>query len=394
MVESHPRVLSRVKAVLTPLPRKKQQKNVNQFTFWRVLLNRDCSESESDRQVANPWSRVMWFVLVLTIGSSQRFTETAFERPCDTRRITRPDISLEKFAQVLHDQFSLSMTLRTPIQTGSVPAPMDGRAALRGPLRSVDDIFYVYDESKASCLSSTPHDREFPRNLLCMSGVVLPVRDISSWLSSYGRSLCQVCIPSSIETLFGQAFYGSRSLSVVVFEYGSNVSRIERAAFGSCQLLSSICLPSSLLSLGNQCFSYCESLASVTWEPIAKIRSIGESAFIDCSSLRSLFLPSAIETLQEVWFIHCTSLVAVAFESGSRLSSMGVEVFRNCSSLSSVSIPAWVDNLGRQSFDSCRSLSAVTFESGSKLACIGDYAFYNCSLLSSICIPPSTRQLC
>jgi hypothetical protein len=86
-------------------------------------------------------------------------------------------------------------------------------------------------------------------------------------------------IPSSVEFLGKECFYGCESLCEVTFESGSKLKRIEEHGFeGNC--VSMIQIPSSVEFLGTGCFWGCNWLREVTFE--GNIREIGCRAFDTC----------------------------------------------------------------------------------------------------------------
>jgi hypothetical protein len=259
--------------------------------------------------------------------------------------------------------------------------------------------------------------------------------------------LAEVTIGRGIEELSGGCFAYCTSISAVIFESGSRISRIGVHAFQGCSSLSSICIPSSVEQLCAECFCDCSPLFSVTFErgsrlslipdsafrwcpsafgwppsslstcipsPVRRIGKwcfaglllsavsfghgsrlsrIDECAFRECIRLSSICIPSAVKKIPRECFAHCSNLSTVTFESGSTLSLIDNSAFCQCVSLPSVCIPASVQRLGRRCFDDCHSLSTVTFEQGSRLSRIGDCAFRRCRSLSSICIPSIVEQL-
>jgi hypothetical protein len=89
--------------------------------------------------------------------------------------------------------------------------------------------------------------------------------------------LIEIIIPSSVEVLGEKCFYECRSLSLVTFESGSRLSRIEKLAFYRTGLIE-IIIPSSVEVLGDGCFYECRSLSSVTFESGSKLREVGRDA--------------------------------------------------------------------------------------------------------------------
>jgi hypothetical protein len=253
----------------------------------------------------------------------------------------------------------------------------------------------------------------------------------------FGRDW-EVTIAQTIETLCDSCFAGCHTLSSVIFEPGSRLSRIENEAFRGCTVLASICIPSSVETLGGSCFWGCRSLSTLTFESDSRLLFIGPEAFWGCFSLLAICLPSRLRELDSMALVDsnlrqisiadgnchftvfgpflmdfdCISILhsfgtepevtigrgvkqlgscsfarslrisSVIFETGSALASIGATAFMK-SSLLSICIPSSVGALGALCFSECRSLSTVTFEAGSKFRRVGSGTFRGCSTLSS-----------
>jgi hypothetical protein len=106
-------------------------------------------------------------------------------------------------------------------------------------------------------------------------------------------SLSSICIPSSVDRLCQLCFSRCEALSVVTFERGSPLSRIDRSAFFNCLSLSSICIPSSVRQLRDRFFQACRSLQEATFESGSKVSRVGDCAFESCPSLSLIRIPSS-----------------------------------------------------------------------------------------------------
>jgi hypothetical protein len=264
----------------------------------------------------------------------------------------------------------------------------------------------------------------------------------------FGRDW-EVTIANGIETLCDSCFDECDTLSSVIFEPGSRLSRIENSVFEGCSFLASICIPSSVETLGKYCFRRCRSLSTITFESDSRLLCIGWGAFSRCSSLSAICLPPRLRELYPeafvgsnvreisiaagnshfkvrgsflmdfecIWIVHyfgteaevtiskgvkhlgsssflgCPTIRSVKFDPGCSLRSIEERAFQNCSSLSSICIPSSVQVLSAHCFYECRSLSTVIFEAGSRLRRVCSAAFARCSALSSICIPSSVEIL-
>jgi hypothetical protein len=344
---------------------------------------------------------------------------------------------------------------QTPADTFSIlpdlltdsPSPMIQDPELL--LTIADTRYYRCDATHAFCACSGSAG-VFPRSGICVSGVVVHLREIQRRNVLDRPDIRRICVPSSVETICRHGFGRFEGLSTVVFEFGSRLACIEVMSFRYCHSLSAICIPSSVERLNALCFSECWWLSTVTFEPGSKVSSIGTHAFYACRELSSICLPSglrhlghsalpdrileslsipdgncniclydhlllaaqctsvtqyfghdeevtirkSIEQLDDGCFKYRGSVQRVVFEAGSRLLRIGPYAFAHCSGLSSISIPASVEKLCEYCLSACESLRSVTFESPSKVSYIGGNAFWRSSSLQSICIPSSVEQLC
>jgi hypothetical protein len=127
-------------------------------------------------------------------------------------------------------------------------------------------------------------------------------------------------IPKNITVLPANCFAYRATISRVIFESGSRLSRIEKSAFSQCESLSSICIPASVETICEGCFYACRSLSVVTFEANSNLCRIEKEAFSRCRSLSSICIPSRVASLSEDVFFGCGSLSALTFEPGSKLS--------------------------------------------------------------------------
>jgi hypothetical protein len=107
----------------------------------------------------------------------------------------------------------------------------------------------------------------------------------------------EVRIPNSIQILCKSCFSCCISLSTLVFESGSTLTRIEEFAFSYCSSLKSICIPSSVQILCRLCFCSCTSLSVLTFESGSKLHQIQDGAFSGCFLLDLSSLPIFIRHL-------------------------------------------------------------------------------------------------
>jgi hypothetical protein len=118
-----------------------------------------------------------------------------------------------------------------------------------------------------------------------------------------GWSGTKIIIPKSVEFLGEKCFCRCLSLSEVVFESGSNLTRIDKEAFCSdgnvfnYSGLKSMRIPPKVECIGEYCFSYCKSLSEVIFEAPSSLKEIGRGAFLD-SGVTSIEIPEKCNVLE------------------------------------------------------------------------------------------------
>jgi hypothetical protein len=312
-----------------------------------------------------------------------------------------------------------------------------------------------YEEQDGTITFDVPAAKiaAFPRNFLSVDGFICPV----SALSSADRSriyrtngfLKLVCIPASVTAISVSFFAGFDALSIVSFEFGSKLSRIEEYAFQRCGSLACVSLPSSVTVLESKCFLACTLLTNVFLDRNSSLREIRESAFASCQSLTSFPFPSSVRQIGKDCFAGCRNLTRAIFTPVSQLSHLGDGAFRDCKLLDTFSIPnrsaclglfsvsmaairaihldmeeqffRWsgaclfaqdttrlvfsydhisemvvpdsVEVLGSFCFQGHLLLTSLIFGPGSRLSCIENGAFCRCSELQSVSFPASLERI-
>ena len=136
----------------------------------------------------------------------------------------------------------------------------------------------------------------------------------------------KVSLPSTLETIYGQAFSSCKSLTQIDCK-----SKILGASmFADCTALVSVDL-SSVETVGERAFYFTanSSISSLTTVIFSEnLKSIGDYAFIR-SALINLEIPSSLTTVGKGVFQECKSLVRVVFLG----STMGSDMFIKASNL-------------------------------------------------------------
>jgi hypothetical protein len=222
--------------------------------------------------------------------------------------------------------------------------------------------------------------------------------------------ITSVTIPASIKTIGAEAFQTCRSLSMVTFAPGSqlttlgsfafkecntlasielpnSITSIEDSTFVGCRSLTSVVLPDSLTAIKSYAFYYCTSLTSI--ELPNSITSIGDWAFASCSALTSINLPNSITSIEVYAFYSCSALTSINLPNS--ITSIGMSAFSHCKSLTSIDLPDSITSIPNFTFRGCKALTSVNLPDS--LTAIEYSAFSNCESLTSIELPESLTKI-
>ena len=244
-------------------------------------------------------------------------------------------------------------------------------------------------------------------------------------------NLTSVSIPASLKEFSSSNFSECWNLQTVTIAAGSQMTKVDEAAFYNCNKLTSINLPSTVTELGNSAFYICRSLPSITLPSAltsignyafdgcyalsnvtlpSKVTSIGEYAFYQCKAMTSLTIPSKVTSIGQYAFSECEGLTSATINATaittipkdcfsrcklmerinipSSVTTIGEGAFYECYALTGVTLPANLTTISGYSFGYCQALTSITIPS--KVTSIGQWAFYNCTMLESVNMKPAT----
>jgi hypothetical protein len=133
-------------------------------------------------------------------------------------------------------------------------------------------------------------------------------------------------------------------------------------------------IPSNVEIPGSKCFSSCKSLSSIIFESSSCLTRTGSEAFYE-SSLQSIVIPRNVQFIDVSAFIGVT-LSSISIESGNEIfvfendiliDVLHHKLIRNFSKSSGIEIGKNIRMVGSNCFSYCESLSSITFESNSLL---------------------------
>ena len=222
-----------------------------------------------------------------------------------------------------------------------------------------------------------------------------------------GNGLIHIEIPSSVEFIFSNAFYGNYvdkdefvchcALDPANFSYWGctilDTSTKDGFYISNGKLLkytgsdTVIVIPDIVTSISDYVFSGRTDITSVTIPN--SVTSIGYGVFSKCSSLKTIKVPNSVTSIGDNVFNGCMSLSSV--ELSDNITSIGSFAFSGCNSLETIVFPESLCSIGSHAFDGCERLRSIKIPKS--ITNIDDGMFRKCSSLSSIIIPYAVNRI-
>ncbi len=234
--------------------------------------------------------------------------------------------------------------------------------------------------------------------------------------SSAATKLKTISLPSTLERINNQAFYGCKALTSVTLP--ANIKVVENNAFYSCSGLTNITIGSNLIDLaglstvasnitttndaiyfGDGTNSYL-ALAKVkntsltSFEVNANTKYILQGAFSGLTAIERVNLPEGLEIIEKSAFSGCSSLSTINLPS--TLKTIKDSAFSGCSALTSISIPDDIELIdGAFSGSGIKELRVESLEQLFKcrLGNTGVDVYVNDVLLEDLVIPGSIKVI-
>jgi hypothetical protein len=175
------------------------------------------------------------------------------------------------------------------------------------------------------------------------------------------KSLCEIEIPSSVETIEENGFTGCILLTNIIFLWDSQIKVIR--GFKGCTSLSRIEFPSSLEVIDKFSFERCTSLNEIIFSSDSHVKRI--EGFNGCTSLSRIEIPSSVEVIGDYGFGRCVSLQKIIFLTGSSMRK--IDGFQRCTSLCRIELPSSLEIIGHFGFSGCILLRFVINHAGCRL---------------------------
>lgn len=192
------------------------------------------------------------------------------------------------------------------------------------------------------------------RNMSNVKSVNIP--DLAAWcgivFANGNANPIYNAFSASSESKWGTVYVAGEPVTttLVVPEGVTSTSR----SFYGFKSLTNVTLPSTLETLGDQTFANCTKITEVVIPE--GVTTIG-SAFFGCSGLTTVTLPSTLVSMTNT-FYNCKALASVELPDG--LETIGSMTFNNCQAITSITIPASLKSIGMMAFDGCTGLTEIT----------------------------------
>lgn len=260
------------------------------------------------------------------------------------------------------------------------------------------------------------------------------VRELGPNSFAYSKVLTGVELPSTLETIRAQAFYGCPVLESV--DIPDSVEIMEESAFAFCESLALVRLPEKMKSIYDETFYNCKSLKTIkipdsVWrvgvsafygsglESIEfgkSLQIIYRGAFENCVGLKQVLFPESVTEIRAGAFMGCTGLKCVLLPKN--LKVLHDDVFDGCTGLKKCAYPSTVQNPFSNAWRTIAyqpegaviengfvysenyahlyfapTLYSGSYEIADGCMTIGDNAFYDCRYLTSVKMPETIKNI-
>lgn len=229
-------------------------------------------------------------------------------------------------------------------------------------------------------------------------------------------SLTRIVVPKEVKTISQWALSGCTALREIIFEEGSQLTKIETYALSKNPNMPELKLPPLLTTTAGYMLDYNTTLARINYpadlapsdntfsglsklvrcdiedivkfcqkngsaktrptqsatnlvyyndgEPLinftlpVEVTLLGSYVFYQCKTLKSVVLHDAVTTIGACCFSGCTGLGAVTLSRS--LTSIGSSAFDSCTALKEIELPATLRTVGSSAFKSCTGIKKIS----------------------------------
>lgn len=198
-----------------------------------------------------------------------------------------------------------------------------------------------------------------------------------------------VIVPSSIQTINNDAFYGNTSLKTVINFSGLTFSKGNSGYGGVARYADKVINAHGGFIEGDYVFSNSSSGTSLVGYignatdlilPDRENYILGDTIFKGDVSITSIIIPDCVTIIGSDAFSGCLALRSVRIGNG--VTGFGNYVFNNCTGLEFITMSTNVATFGEGVFFNCKSLLSIKIPNS--VTYIGSAMFYGCTSLKEI----------
>ena len=162
--------------------------------------------------------------------------------------------------------------------------------------------------------------------------------------------------------------------------FAETVTAIGGGSYTGAPGIVEIVMPDTITDIFGDPFMGCDELETVVLS--TSLKAVGISDFADCTSLKNVTIPNGIERIEPYAFLRCTSLEKISIPAS--VKGIAQSAFSECTALKEIEFKSGIEEIGNFAFAHCTSLENVTFPATIKE--IGPHAFRDCTSLKTISI--------
>lgn len=157
-----------------------------------------------------------------------------------------------------------------------------------------------------------------------------------------------------------------------------SVVRLSNGAF-MFNRLKEVNMPTKLEEIGGNTFYGCKELEGILFPN--SLKKIGNGAFYDCTSIKNIEVPKGIDMISSLTFYNCSGLETIILQDG--LQTIGDSAFYNCKALKEFLLPAGLQTIASDAFINCETIQSITIP---KSVTVLERNFIGCSSLKKITV--------
>jgi len=219
--------------------------------------------------------------------------------------------------------------------------------------------------------------------------IIMVLIILSADICALAEAAVTLTLPSALQVIEKEAFFGNSSLDKVVVPNGT--TEIRSRAFANSSLTELI-LPDTLTYIAEDAFEGCTDFSvQVPADCYARQWCIEHGLIVDpTSNYEYKIIDNAYAQITD--YAGDEADVVVPGELGGYpVKSIGGWAFAFCRGIKTIDLPEGIETIGRYAFNECSALQAISIPDSVEV--IHEYAFYGCKALVSVTLPDGIAEI-